>query len=790
MLCSQERHPLSANVERQMKNRCSRLVVGLIALLTILGDLTCVTSPSSRSGDQATIENNVFGLTLKKTPAPYISSLVHKASGIALVSEPSERALFAILFAEPEGQNYVDSSLAGKTSLEVNRTTKGSEVVITYGGFPNLDLSARVHGTFSDQDPVSVWSIEVHNHTGRKMERVRFPLLEALPAIGDAGDDFLVFPMSAGVMIKNPRKNWPVDFGPWPSSPGPLSAQFVTYQDATAGIYLASRDTESHQKILSIWKSIWKKEDGFGVCHDYFLSDDAGDDWESPYAVSIGVTQGAWRDSADIYKSWAVTQTWCAKTLSQRADVPAWLRKGPLVYSSSMRTYDQKGIETGSYYPRLLEALRYLKRQTGTPILAMLADWEKHRRWTAGDCFPAFDEKNAQTVVSQIKSEGFRPFLFLSGLNYTFENEGPGGSKIPVPDGLLSQFVVDGKTGSPRAFSLEESFFSSAWKRRSYAFCVGTKGIQPFFRTMIDESLKLGVSVLQMDQTIDGAGEPCFSRQHEHAPGIGTYQTQGFQTLLQDMRAYGKGKDLDFALFLEEPHEQLIPFLDGFHMREYIEGLWYRGMPGAVGIPLFSYLYHEYAIGYGGDSAPIGPKGANAAWNVRCHAVNLVTGRTPGAATWMFPDQLFNAEPRALRMVRSHMRLLNAGASRYLMEGTMLHPFEIDAPPLTYSVNQYELGKSVQVEFTESSILTSSWRAPDGCVGHVFVNLSSEAQSIDVVVDARKAPAGRLFDASVFRSERGDRFVPLWGGVHLPKHFSAVVAPDEVLLLELRRTGE
>ncbi len=772
-------------VERQMKH-FSRFLVGFIVLLMIVGEFSCTTSTSSQGSDQATLENSVFSLTLKRTPAPYISRLVHKATGIALVSEPSEPALFAILFAKPDGQDYVDSSRAGKTSLEVNRTTKGSEVVITYGGFPNLDLSARVQGTFSDQDSLSVWRIEVHNHTGRKIDRVRFPLLSALPAIGDAEDDFLVFPMSAGVLMRNPQKNWPVDFGPWPSSPGPLSAQFVTYQDASAGIYLASRDSEGHEKTLSIWK----KEDGFGLCHDYILPGDAGAEWQSPYSVSIGVTQGSWRDSADIYKTWAVTQPWCAKTLAQRSDVPDWLRKGPLVYSSSMRTYDQNGNQTGSYYPRLLESLRSLKRQTGGPIVAMLADWENHRRWTAGDCFPAFDEKNARRVIAQAKTEGFRPFFFLSGLNYTFKNEGPGGSEIPVPDELLSQFVADAKTGSPRVFSLEELFFSSAWKRSSYSFCVGTQSIQPFFRKMIDESLKLGVSVLQMDQTISGAGEPCYSRQHDHTPGIGTYQTTGFQVLLQDMRAYGKGKDPDFALFHEEPHEQLIPFLDGFHMREYLERQWYRGTPGAVGIPLFSYLYHEYAIGYGGDSAQIGPKDANTAWNVRSHAVNLVTGKTPGAATWMFPDQLFNPEPRALRMIRNHLRLLNSGASRFLIEGTMLHPFEIEAPTLSYSVIQYELGKPAQVEFMESSILTSSWRAPNGDVGHVFVNLSPAAQAIDVAVDARNAPASGPFDADVFRSETRDHFVPLWRTVQLPKGFSTVLAPDEILFLELHRAGE
>ena len=75
------------------------------------------------------------------------------------------------------------------------------------------------------------------------------------------------------------------------ATPACLSAQFVTYQDASAGIYLASQDSTGYQKLLAIWK----KEDGFGICHDFFLPA-APVRWRSPYPVSIGVTQGSWQD--------------------------------------------------------------------------------------------------------------------------------------------------------------------------------------------------------------------------------------------------------------------------------------------------------------------------------------------------------------------------------------------------------------------------------------------------------------------------------------------------------------
>ena len=316
----------------------------------------------------------------------------------------------------------------------------------------------------------------------------------------------------------------------------------------------------------------------------------------------------------------------------------------------------------------------------------MLAGWENHRRWTAGDYFPVFDQDNARQIIAQMTMEGFRPFFYLSGLYYTFQNEGVDGSEILDADQFVDHFVVDQETGKPKVFTLDESSSTGTWKRHSYQFCPADPFTKEFFHRVVDQAHELGVDVLQMDQTVSGGSDPCYSTDHGHSPGPGPYQAQAFRDLVQDIRDYGKRKTKDFVLFHEEPHEQLIPCVDGFHVREYYEKQWYRGHPGAVGIPLFSYLYHEYAIGYGGDSANIG--NFNNAWLVRCHAVNLVTGRTPGGAVSSSPQNLFNAHPDQLTVLRNHCRLLATRAKSYLMLGTMLHPYELDVPQLTISQRQ------------------------------------------------------------------------------------------------------
>ncbi len=753
-------------------------VPGLCLMLIML-----VPPAAAQDMDEAVLENDALVLTVKRTPKPHISRIVDKATEAVLVSSPNQYIMAAFQFEMPAGPSYIDTNDARTIGMEVHPMGRGGEIIISCSDFSVPGLSARLHGLVTDAEPMTVWTIEVHNGTGRRLKNVRFPFVQAVPAINGEGDDFIVLPAGPGVLVRRPREAWKDKYGDWLRFPGGMSSQFVSFQDRTAGLFLSSRDTEGHEKTVEIWK--WG--DAFNIAHDYYLPADAGIDWQGPYPVAIGITRGTWCDTADLYKEWATGQSWCARTLAERDDVPAWWREGPLVYSVEVRTYDGQGKQNGSYYPKLLDDLRYLKSKTDGRIVAMMAGWEKYRRWTAGDCFPAFDESNAKKVIAQMKGEGFFPFFYLSGLYYSFRNEGLNPSTVNVLQEYLPHFVRGvGDPIRPEEFVSDESYPGRPWTRRMYAFCVDSPAVKQFFRKMIDSSLELGVPVLQMDQTTGGAGFPCYSREHGHAMGPGLYQSRGLQALLRYMHDYGKGQNPDFVLTHEEPHEELIPYLDGFHMREYLEKEWHRDVAGAEGIPLFSYLYHEYVIGYGGDSIPLLPANDQSDLSIRSHGVNLAAGWTPGAAVWMSQNQLRQADPRALNMIKSHRRLLAAGGQKFLMGGRMLHPFEIAFPTLTYGFWRYRNMEKTWIKFTGPAVLTSSWEAPDGSVGHLFVNVSGKNQPLRASLDARNAAGFGVCDATVFRSTAGDRFKPLWKDAALPKAYDTVLAPDEVLFIELR----
>lgn len=767
-----------------MGDRRTRPMKTMVILIAIVVTAAGRATTAADHADPLVLENPLLRLEICRTPAPFIARLVHKASSRAVVADPAAKGLFSIVLIREDGrQETIDSAAAGQSDASVTKAVAASTAVIRYAKFPLPGLAVEVTAVCDEPEPLTLWTIRVTHNLSWRLKSVRFPQLLAVPAIGDGQDDCLVLPALAGTLIENPAEHWRNGQSVTLTYPGNLSAQFLAYQDRSAGVYLAGRDTAGYPLSLGVAK----QAEGFRCWHEFTaVADDAharAGAWQSPYPVALGVTHGRWCDTADQYKRWAVQQPWCATTLAERGDIPAWWKAGPDVHVCEVRTYAHTRTCTGSYYPRLHEHLRTFRDKIDGPIVAMLAGWENHRRWTGGDYFPVFDAGQARPVIQQLRQDGFRPFFFLSGLFSTYRNEGRDGGEIAASQKYLASYVMDEQSGKPKEYVLNESNPAGDWKRHSYQFCVGAPQTKPFFCDVIDQAHALGVDVLQMDQTVSGAGDACYDTTHGHAPGVGLYQSRAFWELLAAMREHGKRRSPDFILFHEEPHEQLIPHLDGFHVREYYEKRWYRGYPGAAGIPLFSYLYHEFAAGYGGDSAGLSKD--NSRWNVRCHAMNLVAGRTPGGSIWSAHQNMFDAHPDQIAMIRHHCRLLKTRAKDFLMLGTMLHPYELAVPQVPIGIPVQKDGKWVREDVPTPAILTSSWRSSDGRIGHLLVNIAETRQPLHVNLDTRNAPAARSYDAQIYRSTQGETFRPLWQSQSLPKEFTAELEPLEVVFVEL-----
>ena len=416
---------------------------------------------------------------------------------------------FALEVSKTQGAPaLVLSGQAKQGSVLVEPVPTGHRIRLEYSGLgPAADIAVKIEGHLDKTEPVARWSIAVDNPGRQPLVAVRFPYVAAVPAIGSPGDDFIVAPAFPGVLFENPDKSWPAKYSSRWSFPGTQSVQFLSYQDGTAGVYLASQDTAGHARDLCIAKQGGKE---YLLYQKYRLPEEPAAEWRSPYDVVLGVTSGTWQQTADIYKRWAVQQPWCARTLDKRDDIPDYWKQGPCIHTVGVRTYEPKTrVCSGSYYPELAEHLRLLREKIDGPVVPMLASWENHRRWTAGEYFPIFDQQQAKGVLAQIRHNGFRPFVFLSGLFYTFQNEGRDGGDLSGWKRYADSLVIEA-SGKPKTNVLNESSpdKTNTWKRHSYQLCPAAPGTKEFFRSVIDQLHALGIDIVQMDQATSGPAAP------------------------------------------------------------------------------------------------------------------------------------------------------------------------------------------------------------------------------------------------------------------------------------------
>ena len=737
------------------------------------------------ASDTVVLENSQVRMAFATKPLPALRALVHKPSGTDLFDGSKDGALFALQIALSNGVNAtVDSGQAKQGTVKVTPVSGGQQVRLTFEGLGAAgDVRVVLDGRLDDAEPYVRWQVAIENPSRSRLTSLRFPTVDAVPAIGSPDDDFLIGPALPGVMIENPNTNWPAYYSISWRFPGDQSAQFCSYQDRTAGVYLASMDTAGYGRSLTISK----RKNLYQLNQEYLLPEEPAAQWKSPYETALGVTAGPWQQTADLYKRWAIRQAWCVKTLAQRDDVPTFWKQGCCIHTCEVRTYGANRLCSGSYYPELPAHLRALRDRIGGPVVPMLPGWENHRRWTAGAYFPIFDAPRATTTLGQLRQDGLRPFVYLSGLFYTFQNEGRDGGDISGWEQVQDALVIgSGPEKKLKTYVLNESSpgKENVWKRHSYQFCPAASCTRAFFCSVIDQLHALGIDIVQMDQTTSGAGDLCYSTAHGHAPGRGTYQSQAFIDVLAAMRRHGKSLSRDFMLAHEEPHEELIPYVDAFHTREYRERWWYHGAPGARSIPLFTYLYHEYAIAYGGEGPGASPK--KDPRTVRDMAVNLVTGKTPAVSVWSNQKAMGEAHEDQIRMLRNHMTLLKTEAQRFLILGRMLHQLEIDVPALTLNIPFNRSGKWGNEPFRESSVLTSSWQSPEGLVGHCFVNISEQKQSLRLSLDTRGTAAWAKADIDVY-SGCPIASCALYRAAALPQPHTLELEPLEVAFIVLCR---
>jgi hypothetical protein len=554
--------------------------------------------------------------------------------------------------------------------------------------------------------------IAVKNGSPLAVVSVRFPAVEFPLRLGEsAEDDRALLPKCDGALVENPEAN--LRGGAVSQYPGSASVQLTAFYDATAGMRASALDGGGHRKSIGVER----RGAGLALSLTHYTVIAAGHDFTLPYPVELATFHGDWEAAATEYRQWAVKQKWCRKRLDERiAELPAWLRDMPFFYTMSAR--GMGADQQTTRYDLIADHVEGYARRLASPVCAMVMAWEKHGAWVTPDYFPAAGGDEAFRALNQrLRAKGNRSLIFLSGLKWTLRKGAAYDSTAAfAKDGEASAIVADtGKTmvvGKPDAGTGEYG-----------ELCPATRYAQDLLSGVARHATDLGVTAVQVDQMVGGGGPICYSDRHGHPVGGGAWQAEAVYRLFARLRAEGKQRSQDFAFLIEEPGEYFIPVLDAYHARDYAEGRWPRDGRGMRGAPLFTFIYHDYLLGYGGDSAGISASAS--AQNIYSAAANLVNGKITAAAVWTRsqpPDEVDGAQRELLA---SALRLAHGPAREFLLYGERLPTPRLDAPETTIPIWVQSLGKGERRAFP--SVLHSLWRLHNGRKGWIAVNVGTQA---------------------------------------------------------------
>lgn len=624
---------------------------------------------------------------------------------------------------------------------------------------------ASVACTFVARDGRIECRIAVEPRSGFALVRVQFPVLVVRLPVGRSGaDDELVLPFYDGSLIRNPGKALRVGNGRSARYPGSLAAQFLALVDPQQGLYIACHDGSGHVKEMGFRRV----EEGLRLAATHLMPLRRGAAWKLEYPVVLQRCAGSWMRAADLYKAWAVKQRWCAMTLAERGNIPQWVRSGPFFHAVSLRNRPD-GKTWVNFLPSLPDYIRSYHQALGWPVCAMIMAWEKHGPWITPDYFPPYGGEQAFKQATQaILRQGDYTLVFLSGLKWTLE-------RAALDYRGWEEFQRRGRPWAVRGAGGDVliSGRPDAGVGRYAQICPATALAREILAGATARCVEMGVLGVQVDQVVGGAMPPCYAEDHGHPPGPGKWLSEAVYAAFEAAVNAGKKLSREYAFAIEEPNELFIPLLDCYHARDYQFGRWPRGGPGKpYPIPLFAYLYHEYALGYGGDSASL------IKWPspylTLAQALNAVTGKTPGGCVWsqaLAPEQVHAS---IIDVTRQHCRLLKAGAGKWLLLGRMIDFDFVDAP-----VVAVRAGKQ-QFEF--HAVQSSAWAATDGTAAWLFANITGQDQQVDVRLDDRGVLGGRAVGLWKVRGEDGRRELITQGG-RLPRSVRLSLAPYSMTLI-------
>jgi hypothetical protein len=680
-----------------------------------------------------------------------------------LIPGHADLPMFKIEFLDDHSQFKTVTSLeAEQVTVNKTRDEDGFTIAIEYKGIGQLPLDVHVRIRCPSQETLTYWNLELNNRTTFWVGHIQFPVIEVpfdsltekhyshiLWSFADGALAGPVEPSLAGRVEYDTPETWRANNypGQW------ASTQLMAYYNDAGGLYVACDDPKGLPKFIDPLM----ERDGVMMGLGHYPGTRGPSETKFPYNVVLGTFQGDWYAAGEIYRKWAALQPFCATKLAQRTDYPNWLHDSPVGITFPMRgqaDWDPPAAVNPEYTP-LTNALPYLDKLAAaleSPLMPIIFNWEYGGPWVQPDSYPPVGgEAPFRAFMVKAKAQGWHPVLYGDGLRWITWQKNTNYDGIPY-------FRAHGGEGAI-ARNWDGTFLENVWEwRKNYVVCVGTDKGRQMVLDMTRRMAELGPDVVQ--QFDQGPGPMvCYATNHSHPPVPGPWMTESFNDLIRSDTKVAKSINPNVALSCEgAPPETYLQDFQVWDAREQT-------------CPLFSFLYHEYLSGYEGfytnrlDDEALRASVARAL--VTGYMMNF-TLRDKGQIHYDWDQPWTRAIPDQASIVDWAKRAnqFRAGPAKdYLVYGRMLRPWTVSG------VSQRDFGWG-----KEPSVMSATWKAPDGRIGVVLANYA----------DLREFPRVEL-------EGRGNKKLILYVGsgkeersVELPGVFDIQMEPRSVCLIEVK----
>jgi Domain of unknown function (DUF6259) len=564
----------------------------------------------------------------------------------------------------------------------------------------------------------------------------------------------LFWPRTGGIVIDNPElrertyERYHVlgflDKSPGGYYPGICQMQFIAYFGNGKGVYFAAHDHTHGTKGVEFAPD---GKERLRLSLQTFCGEQCKENYKSPFEYVLGGFCGDWMDACSIYRNWIKDDPMMPKP----GNFPAMIKESPVIMIYPVRgDGDDKGeMKTNDYFPyeRAMPVVRNYAEKFESKIMSLLMHWEGTAPWAPPYVWPPLGgEKLLDSYGKQLHDEGHYLGVYCSGTAWTQTSSITNYSReVEFEQQNLQRYMIRGPHSEINALICN----GPDSQRIGFDICLTEKWSQEVIRAEVKKLAKISIDYAQFfDQNLGGSYHPCYSKEHDHPPVPGSWQTHTMSNLLKDIcndiRKAGSNMVLGCEAASADVYMKELLFND---LRPNFT--WHMGIP----VPGYSFVFHEYSNNFMGNQCGIAdqidcvasPENLlfRTAYTFNAGDLLSVLLKDNGKIHWGWIAKWDMHEPNQddIIVLIKNLNQIRKKYPDFLQYGKMMKPL------ITINGGKYTLKLTERTE-TVDSFFHSSWLAPNGTRGEFITNFMPNNQIVfcNVPVNHKVYIGNAMFD--------------------------------------------